>query len=714
MPTISNPVRFGPFDLDLHSGELHKGGIKIRLADQPLQILALLLERPGQVVTREELRQHLWSSDTFVDFEHGLNAAVKRLREALGDSADTPRFIETLPRHGYRFIAPVDGLEVSAQAGVRVIAETRQHKGTMFGIALLVLALGAAAGLGIYRLLSRNTPVIDTRNISIRQLTDHGQVEGFAAVSPDGRMIAYQRRGGERSLRVKQVVTGSEVTVVPPQRGFFNAATFTPDGNYLYYSHTDPTNPSNWNLYAVPALGGLSRQIVSDVCCGVAFLPDGKRMAYPRFISDNAEQQLLIANADGSGEHVILRVPGKEGYISAWAVAVDNIAIVVAQFGKKVFSSIQVYTLEGKLVKSIPIDMDIRDAAWLPDSSGLFFVGGEKSTGFRRQIWFQPYPEGLPFKISNDLNQDYSPSVTADGKSLVAIQQRPSATIYVGDSPSVLNDKIDWKLTPISHEQATGYSLSWTASGKLLQEDSADQSYMTAADGSARVRLLESHPLAYLPRSCGPGDVVILAIVSEHNQPNLWRFNVASGELKQLTFTKVAQDSSCTPDGKWVVYLGEWTTDNKELEHICRLSTDGGEPVELARGRMTSFPSVSPDGSFVAYTQVDGQGPSAKTRFVVQRLEGGAPVQELDAVSDAGPEVGWTPDGRALTYLHTIGSARHLFMRPLTGSTPVQLTHFDAEPSSIVAWAWSRDGKKIAITRARFNDTDVVMFSGFR
>jgi TolB-like protein/DNA-binding winged helix-turn-helix (wHTH) protein/Flp pilus assembly protein TadD len=104
MPLTSSPVRFGSFELDLQSGELRKNGLQIRLADQPLQILTLLLEHPGQVVTREELRQRLWSSETFVDFDHSLNAAVKRLREGLGDSADIPRFIETIPRHGYRLI----------------------------------------------------------------------------------------------------------------------------------------------------------------------------------------------------------------------------------------------------------------------------------------------------------------------------------------------------------------------------------------------------------------------------------------------------------------------------------------------------------------------------------------------------------------------------------------------------------------------------------
>jgi TolB-like protein/DNA-binding winged helix-turn-helix (wHTH) protein/Tfp pilus assembly protein PilF len=102
-----NLVRFGVFDLDLQTGELRKGGVRIKLPDQPFQVLKTLLDRPGELVTREELRQRLWSAETFVDFEHGLNAAVRRLRDALGDSADVPRFIETLPRRGYRFIAPV-------------------------------------------------------------------------------------------------------------------------------------------------------------------------------------------------------------------------------------------------------------------------------------------------------------------------------------------------------------------------------------------------------------------------------------------------------------------------------------------------------------------------------------------------------------------------------------------------------------------------------
>ena len=107
VPIQTREFRFGAFEVDLRSGELRKHGMKIKLQVQPFQILALLLKRPGEMVSREEMRQELWSPDTTVDFDMGLNSAIKRLRDALGDTAETPRFIETLPRRGYRFIAQV-------------------------------------------------------------------------------------------------------------------------------------------------------------------------------------------------------------------------------------------------------------------------------------------------------------------------------------------------------------------------------------------------------------------------------------------------------------------------------------------------------------------------------------------------------------------------------------------------------------------------------
>jgi DNA-binding winged helix-turn-helix (wHTH) protein len=116
----SGRVRFATFEVDLRSGELHKQGIKIKLHDQPFQVLAMLLEHPGELVTREQLHQRLWPSDTFVDFDVGLNSAIKRLRDALGDSAEEPRYIETLPRRGYRFIARIENGDLPASPVVEV------------------------------------------------------------------------------------------------------------------------------------------------------------------------------------------------------------------------------------------------------------------------------------------------------------------------------------------------------------------------------------------------------------------------------------------------------------------------------------------------------------------------------------------------------------------------------------------------------------------
>lgn len=142
MPLVANPVHFGAFELDLRAGELRKNGVKIKLQEQPLQVLGMLLERPGEVVTREELQSKLWSSDTFVDFEHSLNAAVKRLREALSESADNPRFIETLPRHGYRFIAPIQEVaESDTQAKRQTAGRSRWPFWSAGGLLLLLIAV---------------------------------------------------------------------------------------------------------------------------------------------------------------------------------------------------------------------------------------------------------------------------------------------------------------------------------------------------------------------------------------------------------------------------------------------------------------------------------------------------------------------------------------------------------------------------------------------
>jgi len=165
-------IRFGAFEVALDTGELRKHGLKIKLQDQPFQVLALLLERPGEIVTREELRQKLWPADTFVDFDAGLNAVVKRLRDALGDTAESPRYIETLPRRGYRFIAAVESIPYAAEQRTEALAARRAVKlwiaaGTL--AAILALLVGLNIG-GLRQRLLRTSAAGRIQSIAVLPL----------------------------------------------------------------------------------------------------------------------------------------------------------------------------------------------------------------------------------------------------------------------------------------------------------------------------------------------------------------------------------------------------------------------------------------------------------------------------------------------------------------------------------------------------------------
>src|SRR5690349_1944014 len=247
-------MRFGTYEVDLRLGELRKHGKRVKLTGQPFQILVILLEHPGNLVTREQLQGRLWPSDTFVDFDRGLNAAINRMREALGDSAENPRFVETLPRRGYRFIAPLidfrptsatlpaaesnlspaqtvsspDALPVSGARERRLVS--RRFKVLLSGVSILAVLVVTVALLSR---LSRRGGEWDFQAMKLTRLTQSGNAANVA-ISPDGRYVVYAlREGEEQSLNVRQVATGSDVQILPPDEIVIWGLTFSPDANYI-------------------------------------------------------------------------------------------------------------------------------------------------------------------------------------------------------------------------------------------------------------------------------------------------------------------------------------------------------------------------------------------------------------------------------------------------------------------------------------------------
>src|ERR1051326_4202289 len=346
---------FGPFELDDSSAELFKFGQKLKLQGQPIQILSILLERPGQLVTREELRQRLWPADTatFVDFDHGLNTDIRKLRAALGDEAETPQYIETLPRRGYRFIRELtaaDGedaravrLEVSSPLGkaadeaqsrevtkntgadtTRAQVESRRGKkglarGLVMGTALLLVVLALVAVITRPEWLFGPHPL---RIVATKQLTSHGQVgnrlrptvENYSSIQSDGHRIYYSVGifNARSQLRYVPVGGGDEVTVQSPI-SLPSILHISPDGSTLLLK--EPVGPHGNTESAIWLLspdGGSPRKFGDIEVEDAAWAPDGRTIVFSK------GQALYLTDLQGNSPVRLASTPGRAFWLR-WA-----------------------------------------------------------------------------------------------------------------------------------------------------------------------------------------------------------------------------------------------------------------------------------------------------------------------------------------------------------------------------------------------------------
>ena len=596
-----------------------------------------------------------------------------------------------------------DSLSTRPSSAEYVFSQIRQHKmGTVIGLALCVVVL-ASIGYGIYRwAANRDKPSLSFQTAKFTRLTTTGKASGVA-ISPDGKYVVHiQDDGGQQSLWTRQVATQSNVQIVAPAAVNYSGLTFSPDGNYVYYTAYSQ-ELIHQTLFQVSTLGGTPKKLMENVSSSpVTFSPGAKQFAFVR-PQQGKEFALMIANADGTAERKLVTVKNPPETITfpAWSPDGKKIAYRLRNLHTNDDTIFEAQVADGS-TKPLTAQRWLRigGLSWLADGSGLLMLA-TPGQSFVFQIWQLSYPDGEAHQLTNDLNNYQGMSLTAESGTLAVVQSETQASIWIapaGDSS---------RARPVTSGSGKADAISdWTPDGRIVYYSNAsgtDDVWITNADGGNPKQLTSNARINQGP-AVSPDGRYIVFLSDRTGTPHLWRMNIDGSDQRQLTNgASGEQGPQFSPDGRWLVYR----TASGGKSTVWKMPAGGGEPVQLT-DQISLSPTISPDGSLLAYGYRDENAP---WRMAVATLEGGAPLKTFDVTAPVEGRLRWTPDGRAVAYIEMKNGVSNIVAQPLDGGEPKPLTDFKAD--RIFSFAWSRDGKQLALSRGTVNN-DVVLIKDFK
>jgi DNA-binding winged helix-turn-helix (wHTH) protein/Tol biopolymer transport system component len=719
-------LSFGPFEADLSSGKLYKLGHQIHVQEQPFRVLAMLLEHPGEMVTREAVRKALWPEGTYVDFDEGLDTALKKLRHALGDSAQNPNFIETIPRRGYRFIVPVTGTGVAPAeteglsgaippnakpATLPLIDDTGSQgstkaptapKATLFKYALGVMTI--LITLTAFRLY-RRAPFggdFSPQNLKVIRLTENGKVSGVA-LSPGGHFAVYAKREGEKEgLWIRQVATRSDVQIVPPDTNGFHGLTFSPDGNYIYFVRSDKKDAYFKYLYSIPTLGGTIRKLITDVDSPVSFSPDGRQFVYEHCGQPTNDIEIKVAYSDGSGDHVLAVVHNGSGFMFQpgpnWSPDGKTIvvpALLLEKPQRWVLYSVSTTTGRLQELYSSSNENELGRPVWIAGGRELLMPHYDPVL-HRSQLWTFSLSRGEAHYLTRDLT-DYGSDLdlTHDGQTAAAIATKTVSHVWSAPATNLS-----------AAEQVTAgdfplLEVEETSDGKLLAIGDDGALWIMNTDGSQLARFSDARNASAVT-PCGQ----FILFISEE----LGTISLVRVDRSGMQPTTIATSNLCCPvcsrDGRSAFYVSI-----AQPQKIWQVPITGGTPSEVAEALGTQLVgnlTISPDGRFLAYPYTQyGHVPSEGRSAAVIPIDGGPTVRNFKLLQDSGNVyLRWSPDGKGLQYILMKNGASNIWEQVLAGGDPKQLTKFTS--GEIFDFNWTSDGKHLLLTRGE-TTSDVVL-----
>ena len=709
-------VRFGVFEVDLRTAELRKQGIHIRLPGQSFRVLEALLLRPGELVTREELKQKLWPSDSFGDFEHGINAAINRVREALGDSSDNPRFVETLPRRGYRFIAPVENGEsetkkpisepplVAPQNGqtssvLNTIGQPSPSSPSWRRRVLTAASLLLLLLIGVF-LLVHFRPVsvpIDHKDLNVTPLTTLPGRELAPSFSPDGSQVVFGWDGGStetiNSFNLYVKVIGSEkVDQLTRQPGAFVFPAWSPDGSTIAFARQGGERPG---IFSVPARGGVERKLADA------------RLDYEGDMSlswSSDGRQLLYYTADGlriltpeNGQLRAIDTPGCRASTPAFSPDGQWIAFTCGTNEARYIDLVAV--TGGPSRHLVHLVQGWGSLAWSVDSQRIIFV--PPIFGLTEININGGKPRNLAFA-----QDGYEPAIASHGNRLAFVTEEDKGEIWRLDTRTGLARSV---FAPSSLKQSApdispdGKQIAFEANRSGFHEV-----WVANLDGSDAVQLSNFRMrLTGTPRWSPDGrQIVFDSRVS--GKPALYLVDPGTALPKQVsTGSLPASVPSWSPDGKWIYFTSEsFLSSGHGFLYIYRVPSEGGHPE-----RVTQTPGynikASKDGRFI-YFLAGGMDAEIHVHDLVSGQERG-----LKGMPRIVYPTDWTLGSKGIYFIDW-GPKSSIDFFDFASERVTRKIPLDNQPVMWGGLSLSADETWLMYSQIKETGTDLLLVEGFR
>jgi Tol biopolymer transport system component/DNA-binding winged helix-turn-helix (wHTH) protein len=660
-------VQFGIFEADFTTGELRRSGVRVRLQSQPFKLLSVLIGHPGEVVTRETLQTELWGSDTTVDFDHSLGIAVNKLREALGDSAENPRFVETLSKRGYRFIAPVKAIDdrhpdaeivltAPASASAPVRPSTRLWLWLAAGVVAVCIVLGLVFAI---RTPARAPYRIDQVTFTGHVLDNNLDVESFSSSASDGTRIYFSHMdSGNPELAVALAANG-EISHfrLPSEIGAPLIGSLSPDGSKLVvHSHlqAEPEQP----LWIVPTLGGDARRVPNVLAHDATWMPDGRRL----LVASGSD--LTIVGADGSDPHRLLTVQGLAFWLR-WSPGGRRLRFTVRD-SKRQTAELWEADADGSNLRPLLPGWSQPASEccgnWTPDGAYYVFQSTHEVNG-HSQIWaLRERPWYLagskPRQITNGPLDYQAPGTATGGERIyfigAASQYQLLRAMPRASTFTTLDQNLSAaEMAEYSHD---GQWIAWlNASDNSL--------WRSRVDGSERIELT-TPPLRIFTMKWSPDGRRLAVMGLEPGKP--WKIYLIDAEGGKLTPAmnedRNEADPTWSPDGGSIVFgRPPGRMDSAQPKAIYELDLATHKTVEIPDSAGLFSPRLSPDGRYIAAMPMD-----QRALMLYDRSAGRWITLAKHGVGDPT----WSHDGRYVYFQDFLEPGKPIYKVAVPGGKP--------------------------------------------